>query len=312
MNPDRLALTVGPLLNYWPRQAVLDFYSEVAESAADTVVLGEVVCSRRREMKPDDWLALAAELHAAGKEVVLATQVLVESESDLRNLRRIAEQRDFLVEAGDASALNVLSQAGVPFVLGPHINIYSHTALREHTRLGAVRWVAPAELPLASLALINPPLAAAGAGADPASPVATEVLAFGRLPLAFSARCFTARHHRLSRDQCEFRCVDDADSLLLSTTDGQPFLALNGTQTLSAARHCLIESRAALRAAGVMRLRLSPCPQRFGEVFALFDQVMNHGAPAGAARAALEAMRFDGGLANGYATGRPGMSWSVA
>ena len=30
--------------------------------------------------------------------------------------------------------------------------------------------------------------------------------------------------------------------------------------------------RAALRAAGVTRLRLSPSPQRFGEVFALFDQ----------------------------------------
>ena len=85
---------------------MLNFYADVADSSADTVVLGEVVCSRRHEMKPDDWLALATELRAAGKEVVLATQVLVESESDLRTLRRIAEQHEFLVEAGDASALN--------------------------------------------------------------------------------------------------------------------------------------------------------------------------------------------------------------
>jgi hypothetical protein len=52
MNDDttapRLALTVGPLLYYWPRETLLHFYAEVAESAADSVVLGEVVCARRR------------------------------------------------------------------------------------------------------------------------------------------------------------------------------------------------------------------------------------------------------------------------
>ncbi|MCV5961458.1 U32 family peptidase, partial [Escherichia coli] len=75
---------------------------------ADTVVLGEVVCSRRHEMKLDDWLALARDVAAAGKEVVLASQVLLESEADLRAVRRLVEQRDFLVEAGDASALRLL------------------------------------------------------------------------------------------------------------------------------------------------------------------------------------------------------------
>ena len=37
----------------------------------------------------------------------------------------------------------------------------------------------------------------------------TEVLAFGRLPLAVSARCFTARAHNLPKDQCDFRCATD-------------------------------------------------------------------------------------------------------
>jgi hypothetical protein len=38
--------------------------------------------------------------------------------------------------------------------------------------------------------------------------VETEVFAFGKLPLAFSARCFTARHYGLNKDDCQFKCLD--------------------------------------------------------------------------------------------------------
>jgi collagenase-like PrtC family protease len=41
----------------------------------------------------------------------------------------------------------------------------------------------------------------------------TEVFAYGRLPLAFSARCFTARHFNLQKDTCEFRCLEFADGM---------------------------------------------------------------------------------------------------
>ena len=60
------------------------------------------------------------------------------------------------------------------------------------------------------------------------------------MPLAFSARCFTARHHRLKKDECDFRCRDDADGLLLAAGEGEPFLVLNGIQTQSAALQCLL------------------------------------------------------------------------
>ena len=298
----RIAISIGPVLYSWPRETLLQFYADIADSPADTVVLGEVVCSRRHEMKTADWLALASDLAAAGKEVVLATQVLIESESDLRTLRRIAEQGDFMVEAGDMSAVSVLVQAGARFMLGPHINVYSRAALNEYARLGARRWAPPVELSLAALADIN----AAGAL------MPTEAFAYGRLPLAFSARCFTARHHRLTKDQCEFRCRDDADGLLLATGDGVPFLVLNGIQTLSAAHQCLIAERDALVGAGVERVRLSPSAQGFGAVAEAFDGVMNRGASVATALQTIEALGLRGGLVNGFAHGRPGVEWQHA
>lgn len=299
----RIALTVGPLLYHWPRQALMDFYATLAESPADTIVLGEVVCSRRRELKAEDWFDLARDLAAEGKEIVLATQALIESEADLRLVRRLAEQADFLVEAGDASALHRL--AGQPFVLGPHINVYSRAALVEHAALGATRWAAPVELAIDAVALVNPP-ADPVRGADGA-PIATEMFAFGRLPLAFSARCFTARHHRLVKDECEFRCMADADGMLLASSEGQPFLVLNGTQTQSAATQCLIGEARALRAAGVTRLRLSPSSNGFATVLSHFEQVMNHGADAADALREIEALVPAGGLCNGFAHRKPGM-----
>lgn len=293
------ALSVGPVTYYWSRRTLIDFYARVAESAAHSVSLGEVVCSRRHEMKPDDWLALARDLAAAGKEVVLATQALIESETELRTMRRFAEQGDVLVEANDAAALHRL--AGRAFVIGPHVNVYSGAALDELVVLGAARWVPPVELPLDAVA------AAVGA-----RPVEAEVFAFGRLPLALSARCFTARHYGLNRDECEFRCLDHPDGLLLKTQEGEPFLALNGLQTQSAGVQCLLGWRDALAGAGIGRVRLSPVAQRFERVIDVFDRVLNRGGDAVDGLAELAALELPGAPVDGYAHRHAGREWSLA
>lgn len=306
----RFGITVGPLQYWWPRAATWAFYAELADSAADTIVLGEVVCSRRNEIRTDDWLALAGELAAQGKTVVLATQTLVAGEAELRTLRRLCEQDRYLVEAGDASAIAVLARSGagrggrLPFVIGPHVNVYNRIALAELAPLGASRWVPPLELALDAVALTNPP---ASPVAGPAGPVATEVFAFGRMPLAFSARCFTARHHRLRKDACEFRCRDDADGLLVSAGDGQPFLVINGTQTQSAALHSLIGSRDAVAASGARHLRLSPCSRHFARVLQLFDGVFNDRLQPALAQEELAGLGLPGTLVDGYARRQPGM-----
>ncbi len=305
----RPALTVAPLQYWWSRERMLAFYAEVADSAADTVVLGEVVCARRRELKLADWLALARDLRASGKEVLLATPTLVMGEADVRLVRELAQQGDFALEAGDASALGVLVQAGdVAFTLGPHLNIYSQEALREHAVLGATRWCAPAELALGAVSRINP-VQAPVPGRD--GPLVTEVWAFGRLPLAFSARCFTARHHGLNKDNCDFRCRDDADGMTVRSGDGRDFLCLNGTQVQSAGVHALLETPTALHAAGIGRLRLAPTSTGFARVLALFDALARDALAPDAARDALRELELPGELIDGFARARAGMDLLV-
>lgn len=308
MTPPRaFTLTAGPVLYHWGRQQLLSFYADLADTAVDTVVLGEVVCARRRELRLDDWLSLARELTQAGKQVVLASQALVETEADLRLIERMGEQSLHAVEAGDTSALQLLA-GRVPLLLGPHINIYSRAALQEHADLGLMRWVAPVEVSLSAVALINPPT-------DPVHqpdgrPIESEYWAFGRLPLAFSARCFTARHHGLPKDGCSYRCLADPDGILVRSTEQVPFLVLNGTQTQSAAIQCLLQEASAFGRAGVRHLRLSPCSQGFAQVVQDFDRVFNQGATPQGRTESWMPLGVPSPLANGYAHGRPGMQWA--
>jgi len=290
-----MKLALGPLLYYWPRGAVLKFYEEIAATTVDIVYLGEVVCSRRHELRVSDWFDVAATLRDAGKEVVLSTQALIESESDLKALRRITGNGRFAVEANDMGAVHLLS--GTPFVAGPHLNVYNPHTLALLSELGAFRWVMPVEMPRTMLQEMQ--------HARPAG-IATEVFAFGRLPLAFSARCFTARRNNRPKDDCRFACIDHPDGLQLATRDNEPFLVLNGVQIQSARTHSLIAELDAVSALGVDAVRISPHARHTPEIIGLFDKCR-----AGTLEAA-DAVRELGQMApstqcDGYWRGLPGM-----
>ena len=178
-----LRISLGPLLYYWPRDKVLAFYEDVATWPVDSVYLGETVCSKRFELRMADWLEIARRLADRGKQVVLSTCELIESESDLRTLRKITGNGEFLVEANDLGAVHLLA-GKAPFVAGPYLNIYSRMSLEFFRGLGATRWVMPIELSQAGLREVL---------RDAELNMETEVFSYGRLPLAVSARCFTAR-----------------------------------------------------------------------------------------------------------------------
>lgn len=292
-----MKLSLGPLHYYWPRQAVLDFYRDMAGSAADIVYLGESVCSRRHELDMEDWLRIAADLVEAGKEVVLSSLVLLESAADVRRLKQLLAA-GVLVEANDMSAVNLITRDGpAPFVAGMTLNVYNREALGLLRRLGAMRWVPPVELSARQIGLL---------GASQEGVLETEVFAFGRLPLAYSARCFTARHYDLAKDGCEFRCLDHPEGLEMRTREGEPFLVINGIQTQSAQACDLLGDVPMAVAAGVDVLRVSPQPAHTADILRLFRAAAD-GALAPAAAVAQAAALRPAPACNGYFHGRPGL-----
>lgn len=292
-----MKIALGPNLFYWTKQATLDFYAEVAKMPVDIVYLGETVCSRRHELRAEDWLEVAGRLADAGKEVVLASQSLIESESDLKALRRVVDNGRFLVEANEMGAVRLLAEHKLPFVAGMSLNVFNNRTLQLLADMGAKRWVMPPESGRETLAGI---LKESPAGME------TEVFAHGRLPLAWSARCFTARRFNLQKDTCEFKCIDFPDGLLLKTREHEDFLVINGIQTMSAKTYNLLRELPDLAASGVDIVRVSPQAQGTDAVVNLFREAMAGELPAADA-AKTAAAALPEGVCNGFWHGQPGL-----
>ena len=287
-----MKLSLGPVLFYWDRQHTLDFYADMAGMPLDVIYLGETVCSKRRDMGLHDWLGLARDLkQQSTAQLVLSGLALVEAASELSSLRRLCENGELLVEANDMGAVQYLSERGLPFVGGPALNLYNGHALAELVSSGMQRWVPPVEISGTMIRDARAQLSQLGVAMPE-----IEIFAYGHLPLAYSARCFTARAENRPKDDCQFCCQNYPEGIPLLSQEGEALFTINGIQTLSASVSNLLADYPALVDSGAELLRLSPRASGMIEVVQAFDAVRKGGMPP---------LAVDG--CNGYWHGQPGM-----
>lgn len=293
-------LTLGPLLFHWPADNVRDFYFRIADEApVDAVCVGEVVCAKRMPFLAPHLPVIVERLEAAGKDVLLSSLALVSTEREWGLMRELAADADRLVEANEIGVAHRL--AGRPHAIGALVNVYNEDTLAFFAARGAVRVCLPPELPYASIAQL-----ASGATPD------LEVQVFGRLPLAISARCFHARAHRRHKDNCQFVCSQDPDGLAVRTLENEPFLAINGTQTLSYSCVNLAGELDALQRAGIRRFRLSPQSADMVRVAEVFRRRLDGARDADSAAADLADLVPGIKFANGFFHGAPGRAFHEA
>ena len=287
-----MKLSLGPVLFYWSREKLLDFYAEMAAQPLDVIYLGETVCSKRRAMSLDLWLGLARELRECTRaELVISGLTLVEAASELSSLKRLCENGELMVEANDMGAVQLLHERRTPFVAGPALNLYNAHALSELIDCGMQRWVPPVE---SSRRLLQDCLTQLDLQGRQRPQV--ELFAYGHLPLAYSARCFTARAENRPKDDCLFCCLNYPEGIALYSQEREPLFTLNGIQTMSAEVCNLLPDYPQLASAGVDILRLSPRSEGMTEVIQQFAAVCAGSLPP---------LAVDG--CNGYWHGQPGM-----
>lgn len=239
-------LSLGSVLFPWPAKLLRDFYFRIAdEGDVDTVYLGEVICSKRFPFLKRYLPEITDRLKKGGKKIVFSSMALVGTADEVKAMEELVENAHGLIEANDVSLIRLLQ--GKPHHLGPFVNIYNEGALDFLTGLGAEKACLNPELPatvIKELAL--------------KSTIPLEVIVFGRLPISISARCFDARAKGRSKDNCRFACLHHRDGLTISTLEKQPFLTVNGMQTLTYGCGNLIQAIPELQQAGIHSFRLSP------------------------------------------------------
>lgn len=289
-----MQITLGPVLYNWPTPQWVDFYARIADEApVERVIVGEVICSKRTPFRQDAIGDVVERLERAGKEVVLATLALPTLKREISEIGETAEG-ERMIEVNDMAAVYKLG--GRPHIVGPFINVYNENTLKVLERLGARTVCLPPELPGHSIGVI----AAHRSTAD------IEVLAFGRAPLAVSARCYHARIHELSKDGCRYVCENDPDGLEVDTLDGQRFLAINGIATMANGVTVLGSELSMLAKSGVSRIRISPHTCDMVAISGAYRDLLDARIDTAEFMSRIRQQPLPGSIVNGYIHGQAG------
>lgn len=290
-----MKISLGCVPFYWPAETLKSFYQDIASLPVGIVYLGESVCSKRRELSTGEWIELGQEITRSGKQAVLSSLALIEARSELATLKRLCDNGEMMVEANDMAAAEMMHERGLPFVTGNGINIYNANTLRVLHTQGLVRWLFPVELSAQCLTDILRDARQMGF----ASQIETEVLSYGHLGLAYSARCFTARAHRLPKDRCNFICKDYPEGLPLSTQEDQELFTLNGIQVMSGEICNLLAEAQAMHDMGVDIMRIAPTTVDMTDVINEFRDTLD-------GKTTTTTSTGDA-VSNGYWYAKPGM-----
>ena len=267
---NNMKLSLGPLLYYWPKQTVEDFYNQALKSEADVIYLGETVCSKRCELKTRDWISLAKALEGQGKEIILSSMALLEAPAEVKGLKLLCDNSNVKVEANDVGAIQLLSENKLPFICGPAINCYNASVLKLFVNQGMMRWVMPVELSRDWLAQTLADCDDFGIR----NKFEVEVFAHGFMPLAYSARCFTARSENKAKDDCGLCCINYPQGRPATTQENQQVFVLNGIQTQSGYCYNLINDLNSMKDL-VDIVRISPSGNNAFEVLQYFRNEIN-------------------------------------
>ena len=258
-----MQLTLGPVLFDWKKEDLFRFYDEVADMPVDRVYLGEVVCAKKKGLSVKDIEVVGKKLEKAGKKVVVSSLAVVSNEEELSVVRDMTSL-PFPIEANDISVFNVLPTSHFPLpthevIAGPHITTYNVPSIEFLKSIGVNRVVFPVELSRDS---VNHCIQNTGIDA--------EIFAHGKVPLAFSWRCYTSRAYGLNKTNCQYHCKQHPDGMPLKTIEGEPTFTINGTSVLSALTYTLVEVIEDLQAIGVKAIRISPQYQHTKRIVDIF------------------------------------------
>jgi O2-independent ubiquinone biosynthesis protein UbiV len=242
-------LTLGPIFYHWPAEQSYEFYARIADEAPiDEVYLGEVICSKRMPFQSATLPSIVERLQRAGKQVIFSSLAEVMLKRERKVTEDLATLETSEIEINNAAGL--YARARRPHRIGPFMNAYNEATISWMADQGATHVVLPTEMPSRAIDVVAEAARTLG--------LSIEVQVFGRASLAVSARCYHARAHGRTKDNCQFVCEEDADGMPLITSDDQTILRINGIQTQSETYIDLLPEVEQLSSKGVTHLRLMP------------------------------------------------------